>query len=103
MIAQLAGFGLSEALAQGGASKQAAAAGGADGASFADALDRAIENTNNEIKGADAMVEAMAVGEPVGLHETMIAVERADVAVRTAVAVKSKAVEAYQEIMRMQL
>ena len=101
MIAQLAGFGLTEAIQQG--ATKGGAAGGAAGPSFADALERAIDGTNSEIKGADAMVEAMAAGEPVGLHETMIAVERADVAVRTAVAVKSRAVEAYQEIMRMQM
>jgi flagellar hook-basal body complex protein FliE len=100
MIAQIAGFGLTEAIQQGGASKAAAEGGGGK---FADALERAIDHTNTEVKGADAMVEAMAAGKPVGLHETMIAVERADVAVRTAVAVKSRAVEAYQEIMRMQM
>ncbi len=102
MIAQMAGFGLTEAISQGAAAKGGGAAA-PDGARFADALERAIDNTNSEIKGADAMVEALAAGEPVGLHETMIAVERADVAVRTAVAVKSRVVEAYQEIMRMQM
>ena len=99
MLDQIAGFTLSEALQQ-GTKAQPPSAGGVD---FADTLERAVEATNAEIKAADTMVEAMAAGEPVGLHETMIAVERADVAVRTAVAVKSRVVEAYQQIMRMQI
>ena len=100
MVEQIAGFQFTEALRQGAGGNNAQAAGGVD---FADALERAVEATNSEIKQADTMIESLAAGEPVGLHETMIAVERADVAVRTAVAVKSRAVEAYQEIMRLQI
>jgi flagellar hook-basal body complex protein FliE len=99
MIEQIAGFQFTEALQQAGKTGDPLARG----AEFAQALERAVEATNAEIKTADTMVEALAAGEPVGLHETMIAVERADIAVRTAVAVKSRMIEAYQEIMRMQI
>lgn len=70
---------------------------------FSGAMEKAIKATDTEIQHANEMSEALAAGENVGLHETMIAVERADVALRTFVAVKNRVVEAYQEVMRMQV
>ena len=96
-IEQIAGFGLREALGQTQTNQKTT------GASFAESLEKAIESTNSDMVHGDQMAQAMAAGEPVGLHETMIAVEKADVALRTFVAVKNRAVEAYQSIMRMQI
>ncbi len=78
----------------------APAVGGLD---FGQVLQEAISSTNQQLQEADTAMTAMARGESVGLHETMISVEKADIALRTFVTVKNKAVEAYQEVMRMQL
>ena len=65
---------------------------------------RAFNNTAGTVQQADASATALAVGDPqAGLHETMIAVEKADIAFRAFTAVKNRAVEAYREVMRMQI
>ena len=45
----------------------------------------------------------MATGRSHNIHETMIALDKADVSFRMLTKVRNKAVEAYQEIMRMQI
>ena len=45
----------------------------------------------------------LAAGEPVELHDVMIAMEEADLSLRLALQVRNKLVEAYQEIQRMQV
>jgi flagellar hook-basal body complex protein FliE len=72
------------------------------GASFADALGKAIASTDGLQAAADGQAAAVAQGGG-NLHETAIALEKADVALRVATKVRNKVVEAYQEIMRMQV
>ena len=52
---------------------------------------------------ADAAITALATGDKVSLHDTMIAMEQADVSFRLMMQVRNKIVEAYQEILRMQV
>ncbi|MEL6178061.1 MAG: flagellar hook-basal body complex protein FliE [Myxococcota bacterium] len=75
----------------------------ADGSAFSEALERAIASTNSQLVQADVATQALAAGEPVSLHETVLAVEKADIATRAFITVKSRAIEAYQEVMRMQI
>lgn len=77
--------------------------GAVDSGAFADALERAIEATNAQIAEGDAYAQALSAGQPVSLHETVLAVEKADIATRAFISVKSRAIEAYQEVMRMQI
>ena len=83
--------------------KMAEQASEADSGAFAQKLEAAMESTNSALVDADKAATALATGEGIGLHETMIAMERADIAFRTFTAVKNKAVAAYQEISRMQI
>ena len=71
--------------------------------SFADALQSSIGEVNAMQQKADAAITALASGEKVSLHETMIAMEQADVSFRMMMQVRNKIVEAYQEILRMQV
>ena len=43
------------------------------------------------------------VGKSKNIHETMIALNKADIAFRMTLQVRNKLVEAYQEIIRMQV
>jgi flagellar hook-basal body complex protein FliE len=52
---------------------------------------------------ADRAAEQIAAGETKNLHGAMIKLEEADISLRLMVQVRNKAVEAYQEIMRMQV
>jgi flagellar hook-basal body complex protein FliE len=69
---------------------------------FAEAMRGAVDEVNSRLVAADRAV-AELVGGGGNIHETMIALEKADVSFRLLTRVQSKAVAAYQEIMRMQL
>ena len=73
------------------------------GGKFADALKDSIGQVNQAQLSADRAAEQIATGETKNLHEAMIKLEEADISLRLMVQVRNKAVEAYQEIMRMQV
>ena len=58
---------------------------------------------NNLQQKAEAAITALATGEKASLHDTMIAMEQADLSFRMMMQVRNKIVDAYQEIMRMQV
>ncbi len=70
------------------------------GGSFSDALGQALGSVERLQSGADRSAEQVALGGG-NLHETALAMEKADIAMRVAVKVRNKLVDAYQEIMRM--
>ena len=67
---------------------------------FADALGQAIQHVDALQVDADRQAAEVATGGG-NLHETALALEKADVALRVASKVRNKLVEAYQEVMRM--
>ena len=69
---------------------------------FVDTLKAQVEQVDNMQKAADISVNDLATGRKKSLHETMIAVEKADISFRMLMAVRGKIVSAYQEVMRMQ-
>jgi flagellar hook-basal body complex protein FliE len=70
------------------------------GESFGDALGKALAGVDSLQRSADRSAEQVALGGG-NLHETALALEKADTALRVAVKVRNKIVDAYQEIMRM--
>lgn len=72
------------------------------GPSFAEALQDAIQTADRDIQQADAVAEAYVAGEG-DLHNAMIAMEQADVSFQTLLQVRNKLLDAYNEIMRMQV
>lgn len=71
--------------------------------SFQKLLSDAVESLNKLQAEADASAARLAAGEPVELHEVLLANERASIAFQLAMQVRNKIVEAYQEVMRMQV
>src|ERR1044071_4699186 len=86
--------GLDDAAASGRAK------GATGGASFAETLGQAIESVDKIQLEADSQAAKVATGGG-NLHEMSLALEKADVAMRLAMKVRSKLIDAYQEIMRM--
>ena len=84
-----------------GAPKAAAQTTAAPG--FADALKSAVDDVNKSQVEADNAIEKLQTGESQNLHEVMISMEKADISLRLAVQMRNKVLEAYQEIMRMQI
>ena len=94
-IGRIQGVG---AVAQTGATAAAKPAGG-----FADLLGKAMGQLQSVSDNADAKVNAMATGKDVELHDVMLAVETESLAMSLATTIRNKAVEAYQEVFRMQM
>lgn len=70
---------------------------------FAEALKGSIAEVNQAQVVADHAAQQIAAGETKDLHGAMIKLEEADLSLRMMVQVRNKAVEAYQEVMRMQV
>ena len=73
------------------------------GGQFAEALKQSLSAVNQSQVAADRAAEQVVAGESRNLHDAMIKLEEADISMRLMVQVRNKAVEAYQEIMRMQV
>lgn len=71
--------------------------------SFKDVLNDAVSNVNKASLHSDEMTTKLATGETDNLHEVMVAAEKSSVMLQTTVEVRNKVIEAYQEIMRMQV
>ncbi|WP_409293280.1 flagellar hook-basal body complex protein FliE [Peribacillus sp. SCS-37] len=70
---------------------------------FASVLKDSIEKINETQKASEQMTTKLAMGENVDLHQVMIASQKAGVTLQAAMEVRNKVVEAYQEVMRMQV
>ncbi|MBS4198951.1 flagellar hook-basal body complex protein FliE [Bacillus sp. FJAT-49732] len=71
--------------------------------SFKDVLKNAINEVNNAQVESDLATEKLARGENIELHEVMITAQKASITMQAALEIRNKAVEAYQEMMRMQV
>ena len=83
------------------ASSAPAAASGPSG--FGEALARALSEVNElQLKSGEAAV-AVASGQQVDTAQMIVDVEKANIALQFTVQVRNKLLEAYQELMRMQV
>jgi flagellar hook-basal body complex protein FliE len=74
------------------------------GPDFGDALMDAVENAAGAERAADDASVKFAAGDPeVGIHEVIIASEKANIAVRYATTLKNKLIDAYRELMNTQV
>ncbi|WP_018660057.1 flagellar hook-basal body complex protein FliE [Heyndrickxia acidiproducens] len=76
---------------------------GAASATFSDLLKQSIDSVNQQQNHADMLITKLANGENVDLHQVMIAAQKAKISMQAALEVRNKAVEGYQEMMRMQV
>lgn len=70
---------------------------------FSDMLGKSIAAVSADANEAEALSEGLAAGEHANIHETMIALEKANVSFRLMTRVQNKVINAYNEIMRMQI
>ena len=73
------------------------------GKTFGEFLQDSIGKVNALQQEANVSMEKLASGESQNLHETLLAVEKADIAFRTMNQVRTKVIDAYKEIMKMQI
>lgn len=72
-------------------------------ASFSELLHNALTEVDNLQKISDVSNTKLTTGEITDLHSVMIAGEKANLALQLTVQVRNKVIEAYQEVMRMQV
>ena len=71
--------------------------------SFANVIKGYMENVDSTVKQASNLSTQAAAGNVENIHDVMIASQKAKLALELTVNVRDKAVEAYQEMMRMQI
>lgn len=70
---------------------------------FGEVLKDAISTANELQKQSDQEIQKLMTGESQDLHTTVIAMQKADLSFQMMMQVRNKIVQAYQEIMRMQI
>ncbi|MCD1257824.1 flagellar hook-basal body complex protein FliE [Paenibacillus athensensis] len=73
------------------------------GKKFGAFLSDAINNLNQQQQTVDQLNESFVKGELSDVHQLTIASEKASIGLELTVQVRNKVIEAYQDIMRMQL
>jgi len=76
---------------------------GPEGPTFQHTLGAFLDKVDHLQHDADAMVEAFALGEPVEVHQVVMALGEAQTALDLTLQVRNKVLEAYQEVMRTQI
>lgn len=72
-------------------------------AGFGQYLTEALNKVNALQKAADNSAMALATGEIQNLHQVTIDSLKAEIALQFTLQIRNKVIEAYQEIMRMQI
>ena len=70
---------------------------------FGNILADSLTQVNRLQHAADTAIQDMATGGPASLHDTMIALEKAETSFKLMMQVRNKIVDAYHEVLRMQV
>ncbi len=75
----------------------------AAGPSFAQRIGEGLQELNQQMLATQADLQRLAAGEVENLHEVMVRLEESRLALQLALQVRGRVLEAYQEVMRMQV
>jgi flagellar hook-basal body complex protein FliE len=73
------------------------------GGDFMEIMKGLTKEVDEKVKTADQKVQQFALGQSQDLHDVVVASEKADISLRFLLQVRNKLLEAYQEIMRVQM
>ncbi len=73
------------------------------GSAFGSSLERALGALNESQLRGDAAARDVAAGRTDDLAGALVKIEEAEITLQMATSIRNKAIEAYQEIMRMQI
>ena len=68
---------------------------------FSEVLENAIEDVDVSQRVSDKKLEMLVSGEDVDIHGTMIALQEADISIRTMSAFRDKITDAYKNLINM--
>ncbi len=69
--------------------------------SFMETIEESLKKVNDLQLEKDQMIEEFAVGKNENVHELMIALQKADIAMKLTSAVRNKVMEAYKQLINM--
>jgi flagellar hook-basal body complex protein FliE len=75
----------------------------ASSSDFSAWLEREIDGVNRQILDAERQVRELAAGDAANLHQVMIALEEARLSFQLMLQTRNHLLEAYQDILRMQV
>lgn len=82
----------------------ARAGAAAEGGGFAAAMSQALQSVSGAQNGAEGLQRELQLDNPrVSLEQTMVAMQKAQLGFQAAVQVRNRLVQAYSEIMNMQV
>lgn len=73
------------------------------GAGAGRSLDQVMQKVSDYQHNADKMVIDLATGKETNIHNTMVELEKADIALKYTVQLRNRALSAYEELMRIQV
>ena len=100
MTAPIAAIGAVDALSAAASAQETAPA--ASQRPF-DLVTQMVGEVNDKVVGADNQVRALALGQTDHLHEVMLSLEEARISMGMMVQIRNRLVDAYQDLMRMQI
>lgn len=74
-----------------------------EGGGFGDTIKKAISEVNELQSNADQVATKLASGDAVEIHQAMIEMQKASTALQFTIQVRNKIIDAYHEVMRMQV
>ncbi|MEN9825766.1 MAG: hypothetical protein RI953_1511 [Pseudomonadota bacterium] len=77
--------------------------GASNGGEFLNLLKEGLADVNRSMKESDKASMDLATGKSSNIHETMLSVSKAELGLNMMVQLRNKAIEAYQDVMRMQV
>ena len=75
----------------------------ADGPSFLQRVSEGLQEVNQRLLTSQVDLQRLSVGEAENLHEIMIRMEESRISLQLMMQVRNRVLEAYQEVMRMQV
>jgi flagellar hook-basal body complex protein FliE len=75
----------------------------AGGVSFGERVADGMQALNTQLLGTQHDLQALALGEAENLHQIMIRLEESRISLQLMLQVRNRVLEAYQDVMRMQI
>jgi flagellar hook-basal body complex protein FliE len=70
---------------------------------FGARVGEALDQLNQQLLTSQVDLQRLAAGEATNLHEVMVRLEESRIALQLALQIRNRALEAYQDVMRMQV
>ncbi|HSW16106.1 MAG TPA: flagellar hook-basal body complex protein FliE [Ramlibacter sp.] len=73
------------------------------GVSFGQLVSEGLQGVNQQLMASQTDLQKLALGEAPSLHEVMVRLEESRISFQLLMQVRNRVLEAYQDVMRMQL